>query len=288
MKKIIWLVFVICFCSSQIDAQSYLSIPDSAARWINYGYSFSFSGGNFSINNTFGSKYYTDGSDTIINGQNYFGVKESAYYIGSLRNSSGKVYYVPRDSTNEYLLYDFTVQVGDTLHNVFTSYGIVQDLLVTDVTTDSIGGVLRRVIHFNGVSWIEGIGCSQGLFAEPFLNVSNVYFTLMCFSVGDTSHYPSADTAPCDFSINLGLKQSSKNNEFQIFPNPANDFLFVSNSLKRVKSIAIYNSIGVQIITIKNLGNDLYKIPIQDLSIGLYYITFYIDDFIVNRKFIKN
>jgi len=82
-------------------------MPDSGGRWINYAYSFNFNGGSVNPTpiSTWGSKYYTYGSDTLINNLSYFKIKEGSWYAGAMRKDSGRVFYVP---------YNFSMVNADT------------------------------------------------------------------------------------------------------------------------------------------------------------------------------
>jgi len=48
------------------------------------------------------------------------------------------------------VLYYFTAQPGDTLHNIYCECGIIDDVSVVENTVQSIGGALRHVIQLNG------------------------------------------------------------------------------------------------------------------------------------------
>ena len=65
------------------------------------------------------TQHYRLTSDTVINGQIFAKLYKENSYSGAMREGTNRdIYYVPADSTHEYLLYAFNAQVGDTLTNV--------------------------------------------------------------------------------------------------------------------------------------------------------------------------
>ena len=124
------LLFSIAFGSTvhSVGAQDYHPFPMLNATWhISWGTSTCDSNGLSAT----GYHYYTD-TDTLISSELYTKLKRlgvcptccptlgpSAYdgYMGGLRQDTlnKKVYIVPSDESTEYLLFDFSMNVGDTL-----------------------------------------------------------------------------------------------------------------------------------------------------------------------------
>lgn len=134
------------------------------------------------------SHYYLT-TDTMINGLHCVQVQLNDQYKGALReDDNANIYYVPADSTHEYLLYAFHAQVGDELENLWVSYtnlnkDAVSDLKVTiseikpttpktivvDVSFTLTSGEVRE--HFNRqFEWLDGIGNVGGPFFANLLN----------------------------------------------------------------------------------------------------------------------
>ncbi|OFY24881.1 MAG: hypothetical protein A2W98_12180 [Bacteroidetes bacterium GWF2_33_38] len=67
------------------------------------------------------------------------------------------------------------------------------------------------------------------------------------------------------------------NSDVSVYPNPSNQKLFieVSNNIKKVEKIAIYNIIGEQVenIKINNSNNKKYELNMENYSSGLYYLN---------------
>lgn len=114
-------------------------------------------------------------TDTVINTRRYVKLYKGNGYRGALREgNNAKIYYIPADSTGEYLLYDFNVQVGDTLDNLWYDHSTLSFSRVRTIVTE-IQETLPRTIVLTvnifddeGVEtvidwqqqlyWIEGVG----------------------------------------------------------------------------------------------------------------------------------
>ena len=169
-------------------------------------------------------KFWIDG-DTIIEGRQYY--KMFSYdledyrtgdvwqpYAGELINRNVRVaylceedsrVYIMKDSANgkyqRYLLYDFSLGVGDKIKFWNTDY------TVSDVTSVNVRGVERRKTHFDignnyHVDWLEGIGGFYHLLNPiPFYlpREDSLYYC----GVGDKVYY-QMDRLPSinDFAVN--------------------------------------------------------------------------------------
>ena len=164
---------------------------------------------------------YTLGQDTIIEGKTYTIVnrhwtidpENTEEYVASVRFTNNDKVYVYYDNT-EYLLYDFSVQVDDSVEvfagiNVneyaktykgrvydisFTAYGAKVCKISVPVSTYDDGYVSGGT--YVSVIWIEGIGNKHmGLLMGNATDVKNEYiYNLQCAYKGDelmleTDHY---------------------------------------------------------------------------------------------------
>ncbi|MDR1739457.1 MAG: T9SS type A sorting domain-containing protein, partial [Bacteroidales bacterium] len=110
---------------------------------------------------------YEINGDTVIDSKQYkkmlYGCPQNQSYFGAFREQDKKVFFIENNSGNERLVYDFSLNTGDT----FVRYDGVSDsyiMIVSSIDTINIGGGLRKRINFvertdyNGGAWIEGIG----------------------------------------------------------------------------------------------------------------------------------
>ena len=101
------------------NSQEYLYLPDTNSKWINTYSIFEWNPYPHFVITDF-VHYCTPEIDTTINGFSYFKIDTcNGGYKGAIRNDQGKVWFIPKDSSSEFLLYDFTVGPGDTISNVY-------------------------------------------------------------------------------------------------------------------------------------------------------------------------
>ncbi|MEO9531614.1 MAG: T9SS type A sorting domain-containing protein [Crocinitomicaceae bacterium] len=280
MKKTFTILIFMLF-SLGGHAQSYLPFPDSGATWVNT-FAYLVTQPFLHCGDPYATNYCVYGEDTTINTNTYTIVRicEQNTYSGAWRDSSGVVYYVPVDSTTEYLLYDFTVQVGDTIPEVWMGE-VVNDLQVYQVDSTLIWGEYRKVIHIGDYPWIEGIGCTQGLFMNPWVNISDVCFELQCMSEHDTTLFPNEDIGSCYLGVGL---EENLSPTVKIYPNPSttgNVFVEANQEAGQL-TYNIFNSLG-QIIASGILEEE--QLFISDKS-GVYYLQISSVSGIITRRII--
>src|SRR5687767_10559195 len=148
------LLFLSCFCSSLLVlSQSYYSFPDSG--WTQTQL--------FGIHNGLGWDQYpvefTYAKDSIIGGITYRAVYDgnSLHFV---RNENGKVYQ--KEYTGDHLLYDFSLNVGDTVGSFNNTVVTKQKILST--SGDSLWYIEIKIgqLHPDTIRWLEGIGDLQG------------------------------------------------------------------------------------------------------------------------------
>ena len=109
---------------------------------------------------------------------------------GYLREADQRVYFRFSDETEEFMLYDFSLNVGDIMYLPIANYQYISYEMGWVVWVDSvlIGTKYHRKIHINSswmdVAFIEGVGSTQGLlYCEiPWVDW---YGFLNCFSIND-------------------------------------------------------------------------------------------------------
>ena len=228
---------VLAFCySPNTHAQGNFPFPDSAALWVQT-YSFMVVPPPFpQFEVQAVANIQVNGSDTTILGASYSRMTDAVtgVYYGAVRDEGGRVWYVPVDSVNAYLLFDFTVSPGDTVRDVIyyqafpANWGgpYLVDAVVTSVQADpSWGG--RLVVQTTFGEWIEGIGHRQGLLAESGINVSGYQLRLECMSHLDTVRFrfigdpPFEEPGTC-VPISVGISSGERSlATWRSYPNPS-------------------------------------------------------------------
>lgn len=236
-------------------------------------------------------KYYTDG-DTLINSQTYVKIKKlevpsvndvSLYpaYTGAIRQDTlnKKIYVVLTDSTTEHILYDFSLQVGDTNNSVL--HTLASDCLGYNtetlylIDTIQVNGNDHRVFHFqgsctaNGVNYIEGIGSDFGLLFPKLMDMEESH--LNCLKINNQPYYPY-ENANCTLPNTISVNNLDLLLDIRIFPNPASESLSVSlpeNSLKT--DGRLFDQTGKEVLRF-NLSRVDNQLDVRELKSGIYIL----------------
>ena len=275
----------------------YTPFPDSAVVWrLGHPYSDYFNG-------TLLSTFYYIGGDTLIGtytykkalfvkgnqiGQNTFN-NVSYGYAGAYRNDipNKKVYFVPDTANSEYLLYDFDLNIGDTLPATLVH---VPNLQYPSVVT-SIGSItFNNIIYyrtynytsncaFSGSTYlIEGIGDQAGVFREIdcMYEIPYSYISYVCYNSNPAFCIPSGLT-----TIN-GLESISS--EISISPNPSSG-IFTLQSTAEITTIEIYNVLGEEVYK-SEVKSQKEEINLSNQPSGIYFVKVITDEKVYSRKII--
>ncbi len=288
--KAFLLTLVITLTLQLANSQDYIGLPESGRKWVNaYMHVTGFPDPWPQVQNSV--SFCSAGVDTLINEIDYTQIDEcdTGSYKGAFRNAEGRVYFVPADSLSEFILYDFTLNVGDTVFNVYCEpcgcepCGIVP--FVVCAQTDSIAvadGSYRRTVRVadyldgsnSGGQWIEGIGNSQGLFQEYYGSISEYFWELACFRQNDTIVY-SYSWAGCPPLVSAS-NQLPNHTEWNVFPNPSSSVFYISTAVGSeplsVGQFRVYDTSGrLMDVTPEKEGNRV-KINLQGFPAGIYWL----------------
>lgn len=229
---------------------------------------------------------FIDG-DTTINSKVYHKI----YYSGGLINPSPPPYYfyVFEHELHSYLreegdrwytyrnnqdtlLYDFSLEVGDTLIAAFTGGAAI----VEDIDSILVDGEYRKRMKMDlgplqsDVYVIEGIGSTRGLFEAWHLNDNGG--VLRCYAIDGIPVYSL--WYECDLTVDTREHKKSVKS-ISISPNPAFDFasVYLPNDLGIVTCI-LMNSMGVIMFEENLTSNSIYSIPVSSYAPGIYIAIF--------------
>lgn len=254
---------------------------------------------------------YIDG-DTLIQGQQGQKLYRSEYvtsagsffcfpygnyevgYIGTIIDdpADNKVYFISIYDTTRLLLYDYNLNVGDSL----MSNMVFCDRVITDIDTVQIDGIDRRRWHYTGcVSamlpatdeyYIEGIGSSHGLI-EP-IGLALMRSKLICVQKDGTSIFDTGISSlyGCQLAM-AGLNpQEEVQPEIIIYPNPANEIIYIRHDQSNIGSIQIVNQLGqVQTIDPVITSNEI-EINIEGLASGIYFVKMQFQHAVLSRSIV--
>jgi hypothetical protein len=306
MKKFL-LALIICCNSISIPAQTsvYHLFPDSSASW------------NFTHSNICWGVFFTDlismqvsyyiGMDTLINSSIYHSLHLPIYniyagpncwppgnytlpggYMGAFRNdhANKKVYIIPESDSIEQLLYDFDMQVGDTLVG-YLSVCSPFSMCDTVISIDSVlvGNSYRKRWHINSsyhIYFIEGIGSTYGLLKFVPTNMADLDdIVLDCFQQNGQNLYPDTlGTCPLLTSV---AAHPLDEMIIKIHPNPSKGNVSVElSSTKNIERWVLQNVNG-QMERTGGVQNES-QFEINGISPGFYLLTFILED---GRKVIR-
>lgn len=239
---------------------------------------------------------YIDG-DTVINSHVYFKVYSTGYWYyypnpnpannyfyhslhGYLREEGSKWY--TSDGYSDLLLYDYTLDVGDTVVSAFL-YTWAGPVIITAIDSILVDTNYRKRFHLSsplmGAEYIiDGIGSTAGLFENMVFDLTQS--ELICFAKNGVSLWGSS-AEECQLNVALNEKEKKKPG-FIVFPNPANDHFIVKTNFSESRvqgTIRLYDLTGKELHSYEiSDKNGQMVIPITNLKPGLYFLELYINE----------
>jgi len=294
MKKLFTFNILICvYTFSFSQTNIYHQFPDSNATWNIHTYQWC----GLGVDKWEHFYSYVISNDTVINTDTYHKLivpievitsagqctttgtwNSSGYYAGAFREdtSARKIYFMLPTENVEQLLYDFTLQVGDTIRGYFENMCGTSTIIAID--SIFIGNDYRKrwITYqdlYDTISIVEGIGNSTGLLESQCLYLDADVFLLTCFSQEGISLYPDANTS-CEIIDNL-TKNKIHETVCRISPNPFS----VSARLEIYKpdngndnyALSIYNPLGINVREEKFRTQEPLLIYKGSLTSGLYF-----------------
>jgi hypothetical protein len=296
MKKIIFISLAFAFLKANTQTYQYVPFPTENAVWSE---SYYYAGENKSI---YYEKFAINGEDTIINSIVYKKLflfytsqfyTDSAICIGGIREENKKIFYYG-DSVhilkpminynncngNEILLYDFSLNIGDTIkEECFNGFLTV---VITDIDTMLIGNQLRKVFHFNTpfFNWVEGIGnvnmnyngLGGLLYYVGDIPAKAIWLNnyLICFKQNDTIVYFNSNYSEC-MPLNVP-EHTIVNEKIVVAPNPSTTqltFTIPENAINA--TYTLYDMQSISQLTGK-ASNTQIELNVSNLPRGLYVL----------------
>ena len=303
MKKLLFFIFISYLSFSKAQTNVYHPFPDSNAVWNETAW---YVDNNAMVYYTLPTILFLD-RDTIISSLHYKKILGSGYktngfsyccyyyntYQGAIRQDSihRKVYYSNTYFTDT-LLYDFNLNIGDTLP---TSYVNFQNSnYVSSIDSILIGTSYRKQYHIsvrgssfsgdsNYVSLIEGVGSTFGLIYQltpPFESGS----TLNCFSQNNVTLYTNLN-GNCDTTLSIKkTKNSLANIQIAIYPNPNNGSFIIEPSNNVKQTLQIFDINGK--MALNQSINGKTTIDATNLADGVYNLSLLSNEGIINKRLI--
>jgi len=294
MKKYIILIFGL-FTTLWSYSQDYYPFPDSNAIWnskyggyygtpiVRFGLN-----GDTVINNQVYKKVYQIVDDSTLN------LANMTYYAAIRENASKQLFAKMTDYDDEILIYDFSLNIGDTIISNSPSGYLNYDLcIIADIDSIELeNNQFRKRFKINDYEqdyWIEGIGSIGGLFHPTMDYIIGSYCDLTCFKNNDTAKYinnPQCDKCFC--FLQTPVIEIEENNDFiNVYPNPATTNINIVFELQNgLSEISLINSIGNSIEN-RITSSFPIQINIENLPIGIYLIKLRNGELTFTKKIIK-
>jgi hypothetical protein len=235
---------------------------------------------------------YTIHGDTIINEIQYSKlcvesgstINPTIQSIGGLREAEKKIYYIGQtiiggEFDDEYLLYDFTKQIGDTIkHDSYDGFKSV----ILDIDSVLIGASYRKRYLVNN-HWfyhnpdyiIEGIGSVKNGLLGHISNIPTCgthYWEHICFQLNEEVLFLNPLYDEC-FPSNLLSSTVLQWNEtkIKIYPNPTTERLYINNNTNERELFIIMYDINGRIRLSTNLLEQ-NNINVLQLEKGVYVV----------------
>ncbi len=282
---VISVVFFVLSCKCDAQTNVYHPFADTNAVWRIDWYSGT-TGMCVDMFNFHSSFQYTIGGDTTINSTAYQKIYRSGYtvcspfygtYWGGLRQDtvSKKVYFL-RPGNTDTLIYNFNVQVGDTLKLADCSgfYGndVGYSFVVSVIDSVLVGNKYHKRFTDNNVSFssmIEGVGSTSGLLEGNMPYSLEQTLHLICYS-HNNDLYPAGSTS-CPLLVSDVANYQSKPNYIRLFPNPVSDILIIELE-EEIGKIDLRNILGEIVLQVKTSGHS-GEIDLRTLPPGAYSIS---------------
>ncbi|HFA49627.1 MAG TPA: T9SS type A sorting domain-containing protein [Bacteroidetes bacterium] len=234
--------------------------------------------------------------DTTINGREY--QKINSYLLDmetdtvlmpftaphTFIRSDGPLVFVKYDSEDEQLLYDFSLEAGDSIAlDIWSAANIFR---VDSVKSEMLGGQLRRVIYFGkklGIPqeyWIEGIGSNYGLLQRGLYAI-DAESSLLCHEFFD--YFLNLTDIECFFPdrpldcdvVNATDHIFAENKSIILYPNPSSHHINIAINNRPAGTswqLSVYSYLGkkMEMEMVKNGGG--FDLDISSFPAGIYFI----------------
>ena len=283
-KQYLFLLVILLANSLFLKAQKYTPFPKDSASWqVEWGgvvftcspqaalyakYNYVFDGDTIIDTLTY-KKVYKIGF--IYSGTCYFGSPMG--YQGAFREDSlmKKAFIVLPGDTVDSLLYDFNLNVGDTVKGYLVPQNFCGARVVSLIDSILVGGQYRKQFHIQIYNcgfahYVEGIGSLDGLL-EPYIDFE-WQGVLTCYWVDTTLVYSWAGVC-----TPLSVHEKQEDDRVLVFPNPSGEKVEISIGEKNESEsyIELYNLFGQIILSSYFRQNITITFRDKEIAPGLYF-----------------
>lgn len=236
-------------------------------------------------------------------------------YFAAVRVTDQDRVYALIPGFDETLLYDYTLEVGDTawysIGGALCYDGVEfwpenHYRVVTQIDSIELdNGDIRRRWHLGGGVmgdvWVMGIGSTEwyGLF-NPLISSATYCgdsYTFACMKEGEEIIYlnnPHCDECFCDLLTEVDQPEDISADDVSVFPNPFSGKISIKISLSQPSSVRveIANIAGIVVkeIPVKHYAAGVHQLiwNAQGVEPGIYFLRISASDRIYTRKIVKS
>ena len=275
MKKTTFLI-LFCIWTSMTFSQEYYPLIEENKTWNVISVILV---GPYPWDTTYSTLTYEFSGDTTIDSQTYLKLYESNEENPEnwnlwcyMREDNEKKVWHRRDSDeNEILMYDFSLEVGDSI----LDYTGLTYLIIDSTGYETIGQDERKKYYLSSTempdyyseTWIDGIGSNKGICWAGSVLLVGGWSWFLCMSENGELVYMNPNYESCYLITKL---DEIENPTIQVYPNPAKNLLRIDNLEKvELESISITNINGQ---VIKQFDSKNTKLDISNIASGLYFL----------------
>lgn len=197
-------------------------------------------------------------------------------YIGAVRDDTvaRKVFIVPPDSFSEVVLYDFSVEVGDTIEQAFP-IGACSPQVVQWIDSVEVGGSFRRRYHLQGPCWpnevVEGVGSLTGPLEWAF-SVVDVGGMLACLEVDGEQVY-EASPGQCALNVSVPSRPVVHQRELKAVADGSGSLNLEFNDGSPLKGpLQILDPMGRSLASMRTGARAAILVPFGHAPTGVYLL----------------
>lgn len=216
-------------------------------------------------------------SDTLL-------LFDNGAWLGNCYSTADKVYFsfvsndrpfnfnFQADTGVYYLLYDFSLEVGDTAYTDDLGAGPPNPVTIDSITMEEINGVMLKHFYLsNSDIIVEKIGSLQGLF-RPYSRSFEINQYLCSYdgfflTAGLSTQY-SYNMENCPASLGL---ETNELNSLTAYPNPADDLLNVTSAFP-ISTYAVYSATGIIVEMPTRIKENKLELEVSGLPSGVYFL----------------
>ena len=270
-------------CISEINGQKLMQGQGNEyhpmlnnSRWVSFFYGIHGVIGNYNITV----------SDTQINSLSYTKIRNKYVYFPGMNMDSSIVegsmgsYVLLREdvelrrvyllvNNQEYLQFDFTLEIGDTLPTDINYIIVAIDSILTNA------GYRKRFVASNGgsynIEYVEGVGSLGGHITN--VSAANNGSHLLCYYQNDNLVYDYSSAFNVDCGVYTNTSEPSQQiNKLLISPNPAFHAFTLETGINDKCKLKIIDIYGKTVVSLFFSARE-YQVDISRLTAGIYYVV---------------